>query len=133
MEKAMASTKPGATSTADFTPGWLGDYFTRSMRPKADGKLKKMQAPKGHQPGLNLDGEAVINEFREQQQQLLNLLERAKTTDLNAVKVPISIARFIKLKLGDVFMFFVAHNERHIKQAQTAIAGYSNARLLRRA
>jgi len=50
------------------------------------------------------------------------LLEEAKSVDLNAVRISISIAKFIKLKLGDVFMFLIAHNLRHVKQAERAIA-----------
>ena len=53
---------------------------------------------------------------------MLQLLEEAKSVDLNAVRIPISIAKFIKLKLGDVFMFLIAHNLRHVKQAERAIA-----------
>jgi hypothetical protein len=49
------------------------------------------------------------------------LLEQAKQIDLNRTKVPISIAPFIKLKLGDVFMFLVAHNFRHVLQVNNAI------------
>ncbi len=134
IEKAISGKPAGSTTLpTEFTPGWLGDYFTRSMQPKDNGKLKKMQAPKGHRPGLNLDTEAVLNEFREQQTQMLKLLALAKNIDLNSVKVPISIARFIKLKLGDVFMFILAHNLRHITQGQKAIAGFSGTRQMRRA
>ena len=31
--------------------------------------------------------------------------------------VPISIATFIRLRLGDVFAFLIAHDERHMQQA----------------
>jgi uncharacterized damage-inducible protein DinB len=37
------------------------------------------------------------------------------------VKVGISIAPFIKLKLGDVFRFMIAHQVRHILQAGRAL------------
>jgi len=41
-------------------------------------------------------------------------------TDLNQ-RLPISVASFIKLKLGDVLLFVVAHNGRHLKQANRAL------------
>jgi len=116
-----------AVANAIFKSGWLGNYFTNLMQPKADGSLpKKMQSPKNHQPQNNTESHFVIAEFIEQQEQLLQLLEQAKEVDLNSIKVPISIAPFIKLKLGDVFMFLVAHNQRHVLQAEKAIEQYRN-------
>lgn len=121
IKKAIANTKKTQPNDT-FKSGWLGNYFTNIMQPNADGSLpKKMQSPKNHQPQNNAESHFVIAEFIEQQEQLLKLLEAAKQVDLNSTKVPISITPFIKLKLGDVFMFLVAHNQRHILQAQKAI------------
>ena len=105
-----------------FRSGWLGNYFTMMMLPKPEGvKANKMKAPKDHQPVTNADSFKVIAEFIEQQEQLLNLLRIASQTDLNKARVPITIAPFIKLKLGDVFSFLVAHNFRHVLQASRAL------------
>lgn len=121
IKKAIANAK-NKQGNAAFKSGWLGNYFTNLMQPKADGSLpKKMQSPKNHQPQNNGESHLVIAEFIEQQEQFLNLLEKAKQLDLNNIKVPISIAPFIKLKLGDVFMFLIAHNQRHVLQAEKAI------------
>lgn len=107
---------------ATFTSGWLGNYFINLMQPKQDGSLsKKMKSPKNHQPQDNATSHLVIAEFIDQQEKLLKLLEEAKQLDLNKIKVPISISPFIKLKLGDVFMFLIAHNQRHILQAEKAL------------
>ena len=105
-----------------FTPGWLGNYFTKLMLPGANGKpSKKMKAPKDYTIQNEGNSDAIIAEFIEQQEKLLLLLEQAKYTNLDKIRVPISIAKFVKLKLGDVFMFLIAHNIRHIKQAEKAI------------
>lgn len=106
-----------------FTAGTIGNYFTNLMMPENKGKkMKKMSAPKNHIPDANLDCVKVISEFIDQQEKMLQLLEKARKIDLNKAKVPISIAKFIKLKLGDVFMFLHAHNFRHIVQAERAMA-----------
>ncbi|MBP9214797.1 MAG: DinB family protein [Chitinophagaceae bacterium] len=126
IEKAItiAKTKEQQNNN-QFKSGWLGNYFTNLMQPKANGSLsKKMQAPKNHQPTNNSDSNLSIAEFIDQQERLLLLLEQAKEVNLNSTKVPISISPFIKLKLGDVFMFLVAHNFRHVLQANSAI-GYT--------
>lgn len=118
-----AARQKGSMASSGFKPGRLGNYFTKLMMPAVgDKKIKKMSAPKGHRPTANLDAEKVVSEFIEQQEKLLSLLEKARTINIEKEKIPISIARFIKLKLGDTFRFLIAHNQRHVLQAERAIA-----------
>lgn len=98
-----------------FTSTWLGRYFTNMMNPQT-GK-KKYKAFKEYIPPAALDAHAVVAEFIHQQETLLALIEQSRNLDLNKVKIPISIARFIRLRLGDVFQFIIAHDERHLQQA----------------
>jgi hypothetical protein len=105
-----------------FKAGWLGNYFTKMMLTTPDGKpAKKMSSPKDHSPDNSAASHLVIAEFIEQQEQLLKLLRKAKSIDLEKSRIPISIAKFIKLKLGDTFLFLIAHNYRHILQADKAL------------
>lgn len=114
-----ASKKKGQQPSASFTAGWLGNYFTNLMKPSD--KMKKMAAPKDHTPIANPNVAKVVAEFIDQQEKMLKLLDEAKLINLNNTTVAISIAKFIKLKLGDVFLFLLAHNERHILQAERAL------------
>lgn len=100
--------------SSEFSSGWLGSYFTKMMEPKSQ---KKMKAFKNHIPAARLDGHAVIAEFIEQQETMLGLLQRSRSTNLNRIRLPISISKVVKLKLGDVLQFCVAHDARHIAQA----------------
>ena len=110
------------TASRQFTPGTLGNYFTNLMMPKENGlPSKKMKAPKNHIPENTGNSDEIIATFIEQQERLVQLMEQAAGVDLNKTKVPISIAKFIRLKLGDVFMFLIAHNTRHILQAERAL------------
>ncbi len=121
MQKAIEGATPG-NATLTFSSGWLGNYFTKLMMPKGNGSLaSKMKSPKDHAPTKIIDSHRVIAEFIDQQEILLKLLRDSKQIDLNKVKVSISIAPFIKLKLGDVFMFLIAHLIRHSQQADRAI------------
>lgn len=105
-----------------FAAGWLGHYFTQMMLPNTNGKgAKKMKAPKSSQPISILESHAVISEFIDQQEKLLQLLDAAAKVDLNKVRIPISISKLIKLKLGDTFNFIIAHQNRHVLQAQRAL------------
>jgi hypothetical protein len=105
-----------------FNSGFLGNYFTNMMKPKNVFEVKnKMKAFKAHVPDNNLNPGKVLDEFVEQQHQFLLLLEMAKLKDLNAVRVPLSVTKLIKLKLGDTFRFLIAHEQRHFVQARNAI------------
>ena len=122
IEKALNRSRDNEPAT-QFSTGWLGVYFTKLMMPAADGKLsKKMKTPKGHSPKTIIESHLAISEFIDQQEKLLVLLADAKKFDLNKVKLTISIAPFIKLKLGDVLMFLIAHQVRHRMQAERALA-----------
>lgn len=120
LQKALRHKKP---FRGEFRPGWLGDYFTRLMKPDPQGKIRsKMSAPSQHIPDDRLDAYPVIRTFIDQQHQLLQLLESALDTDLGAVRVPISLTRLIRLKLGDTFRFLIAHEQRHLVQVQNILA-----------
>lgn len=95
---------------------WLGSYFTRLMDPET-GK-RKFKAFKAHIPPENLNGHSVVAEFIQQQETLLRYIQEARKKDLNRIRIPISILKIIRLNLSDVFQFLIAHNERHIRQAQ---------------
>jgi hypothetical protein len=106
-----------------FSPGILGAYFTKSMKPKPDGKIaNKMKAFKNHSPEPNVDSKTALDEFDQQELLLLQLLNKGRDTDLSKIRIPISIAPFIRLKLGDVFAFIVAHHQRHFVQINDTLA-----------
>ena len=105
-----------------FTPGWLGNYFTNLMKPGADNTIsKKMKSPKNALPSVQPDAKLVLDEFINHQHHLLNLLQLAKTADLNSIRIPTSLSKFIALKLGDTFRFFVAHEQRHLIQIKNVL------------
>ena len=117
IKSGLAKNYPGNTH---FKSTWLGRYFTRIMKPGVD--MKKYKAFKDHVPPIEMDPHKVVAEFIQQQEQLLSYLKQARQTDLNKIRIPISILKWVKLKLGDVFQFIVAHNERHMQQAKKIIA-----------
>ena len=124
MERAIKKAKEkGYAPTIHFKSGWLGNYFTKLMLPGQDGSIgKKMSSPKNHYPAGNADSHKTIATFIEQQEKLLQLLESAKEVDLNKATCAISISKLVKLKLGDTFQFYIAHQHRHILQAERQIA-----------
>lgn len=124
MESAIS--KVGlSTPSQNFKSSWLGNYFYKSMLPAENGRpKKKMSSPKDHLPGPQLSATIVLSEFISQQEKLLQLVRLAQQVNISEAKVPISIAKFIKLQLGDTFLFFVAHINRHMLQAEKALQSY---------
>src|SRR4051812_847939 len=109
-------------STMNFKSSWFGNFFTELMLPKdAAGTVKKMKAPRNHTPLANDNSDAAIATFIDQQEKILQLLEKARAIDLRKAKTPISISKFIKLPVGDTFRFLIAHNYRHVLQAKRVI------------
>ncbi|MFN8252153.1 MAG: DinB family protein [Ferruginibacter sp.] len=105
-----------------FKPGWLGNYFTRLMKPGADNKIaKKMKAPKNAQPATQPAAAMMLQEFLAHQFHLLNLLAIARSASLNNIRIPTSLSKFIRLKLGDTFRFFIAHEQRHFVQIDNTL------------
>lgn len=119
IQQAMA--KANAPAVPQFTPGWLGAWFTRLLAPAADGKpTSKLPAPKAHSP-VEADAHAELAIFAAQQESMLQLMEQARSVNLGRVRVPLEISSLIRLKLGDTFAFLVAHNLRHVRQAERAL------------
>ena len=111
-----------SSPSKNFKPGWLGNYFTNLMEPTNTGGLKsKMKSPKNHRPADDLNTDIVINEFKKNQEKFINLLRKASHSNIGDIRVPISLTTLIKLKLGDVFRFIAAHNNRHQLQIANTI------------
>src|ERR1043165_8854657 len=86
IEHAIAARK--LSTTTFFHPGWLGNYFTKSMYSSVTttGEItNKMKAPKDHRPLSDLNAIAVINEFVDGANRLKNLME-SNSVDLARVK-----------------------------------------------
>lgn len=103
-----------------FNSSPLGRSAWQSMKlGKQQNVKRKFNAPKNYNPVINMSltsGEEV-SELLTRQQELLNVLEKAVAVNLRKVKVPISISKIIRLRLGDALLFVAYHNERHMQQA----------------
>jgi uncharacterized damage-inducible protein DinB len=120
IEEKLHRNQSGPNET--FYPGWLGNYFTNLMRPQENGTIgKKMKAPKKAVPAPQPDSRKMLEEFMTHQQHLLNLLRIARSANLDYIRIPTTLSKWITLKLGDTFRFFIAHEQRHFAQIATAL------------
>ncbi len=120
VEKAI-TVKTGEKN-AWFNSGFLGDYFTKSMKPKNVFDIKnKMKTMKRFTFPNSLNVDTVMKEYIDQKIRLQHLLDTANDRDLNSIRIPITLTKMIKLKLGDIFRFLIAHEQRHMIQARNTL------------
>lgn len=106
-----------------FTPGLLGDYFTRSMLPKPDGTISnRMKTMRMFDPPRNSGAsQESIDGFIDLCERFRKLLVRARRTDLNRMRVTSSLGPIVRFKAGDAFRFPIAHQQRHFLQLERTL------------
>lgn len=119
IDKAIRRAK---SATGLYKPGWLGNYFVQVMQLDEKSKpKKKMKAVKRHQPDFHADPGPVLRVFLQQQQLFLQYLERAQDIDWGSSRTRVSLAGWMRMKLGDCLRFMVAHQQRHGAQLERTI------------
>lgn len=108
-----------------FISSPLGRSAWKSMKlGNAKNIKRKFKAPKNYNPTniSNLVTGKDIENFEAGQHELLNIIENASKVNLRKVKVPISISKIVRLRLGDALLFVIYHNERHMQQALNIVS-----------
>jgi hypothetical protein len=109
--------KQSETASSDkYIGSWLGTYLIKLMDPEKS--RIKFKAIKQHQPIETTNPHSVVSAFIDQQELLLRLLKIAHQTDVNKCRIPLSIAPFLRLPVGDILEFMVVHTKRHLLQAK---------------
>lgn len=119
IQKALDSSPP-STGDQNLQRGYWGNRFIKMMEPK-DGGIKKMKTFKSKDPMGKTLSKQTIQQFIESNQQLMHLIETAKTRDISKTKSQLAIP-LLKLKLADAMGFIVAHNARHMLQIENNLA-----------
>jgi len=108
-----------------FVSSPLGRSAWKSMKlGNARNVKRKFKSQRNYNPLLNpelVKGDD-IETFLKDQEEMLGIIDKAATVNLRKVKVPISISKIVRLRLGDALLFVVYHNERHIQQALSLIS-----------
>ncbi len=105
-----------------YVSGWLGAYSAKSMKPDAQGQIRKrmktlkvFEVPSEAQrlPHRVLDCHFALLTSLE------SLVNRSQGKALGSVRVKTALP-IVRLRYGDVIEFMIAHNERHVLQARKA-------------
>ncbi len=103
-----------------FKPGRIGDFSTRAMLPRTDGRISwRMKTMRMFDPPKQQGAsQESIARFIRLCEEFHELLEAARGTDLNRITVVSSLGPIIRFKAGDAFRFPIAHQTRHFLQIE---------------
>jgi len=113
------------TPRENFISSPLGRSAWRSMKlGNLQNVKRKMKSPRTYNPSYTpemVSGNDV-QQFEKEQHDLLKIITSAAEINIRKAKIPISISKIIRLRLGDALLFVVYHNERHVQQAKNLLS-----------
>ena len=123
-ERKIENTRFRSTKEA-FISSPLGRSAWKSMKlGNANNVKRKFRAQKGYNPAIEtslVTGDDLAI-FLDQQKSFLSIIEKAQEVNFRRVKIPISISKIVRLRLGDALLFVAYHNQRHVQQIKNLIA-----------
>jgi hypothetical protein len=106
----------------EFRSSWLGDWAYDKIIPRPDGSVWKMKTAKSVLPVRpNEDCKEVLHAFHRNCDALDDILRHSATKDLRRIRIPFHFVPFLHFSLGETLRFLIAHNERHLLQAQRLV------------
>jgi hypothetical protein len=109
----------GLYGPGPFAYNVIGRFMTWIVSPTTRVKAK---APKPFQPVSGRPRQEVMAAFRAYQVQYIDRLRQANGLDLARARVSSPAAKWVRMPLGSGFKTMIAHEQRHLAQAQRVIA-----------
>lgn len=80
---------------------------------------RKFKTQRSYNPAIlkELVSNQAIQLFESNQNELLRIIDSAAHVNLRKVRIPVSMSKLIRLRLGDALLYVTYHNERHVYQA----------------
>lgn len=103
-----------------FISSPLGRSARKAMKlGNAKNIKRKFKTERSYNPTLlnQLVNNQGVQTFETNQHAFLRIIDLASQVNMRKVKIPLSISKLIRLRLGDALLFTAYHNERHIYQA----------------
>ena len=104
------------TGQGPFNAGWLGRFLINSMEPPPKRRFKAPE--KIAHPAPVDDAQKLLGDFLRAQDELERLAKAAEGLDLERIKIQSPYAWWLRLRLCAVFPFILAHERRHLWQAE---------------
>ena len=125
LEKLFPQLEINAKVTADysFKPGFLGEKFSVGILPKEDGTLSStMKTFFFFEPKkATIKKNKSLEEFIQMNQTTIEMLEKARTINLNKGRITSTLGPWLRFKTGDALRFSIGHNTRHLVQIERVV------------
>ena len=123
IDNVLAGHKPTFWQSMPVLPGLLGKLLIKYLDPVS---TRKMKAPKSFQPAKSDISGSVINDFVDQQQQIVAKMKSTEHLDLEKIVISSPITSAVTYSLMDAYRIIVVHEQRHFQQAKrvTEEAGF---------
>jgi hypothetical protein len=106
----------------EFRSSWLGEWAYHKIVPRPDGSVLKMKSAKSVRPKKpQEDLREAIHSFLRACDAMDDILRHSATKDLRRIRIPFHFIPFLHFSLGETLRFLIAHNERHLLQAQRLV------------
>lgn len=105
-------------SKIPFSTDLIAVLMKNSLKPEQKRKMKTFEI---FEPAVSNISETIIEDFAENQQKLIEMIESCKDFNLHKIKIaePLSVA--LNLRLNDAFEILILHEKRHFLQAERAL------------
>lgn len=119
MDEGIAEAiRRGLYAGGPYTYNWIGRLCVYLTAPPARVRVK---TPRQFLPAPRRPRHDVLAAFRAYQVQYIDRLRQANGLDLARARVCSPVARWLRIPLGSGFAMMVAHERRHVAQAQRVI------------
>jgi len=85
------------------------------LNPEQKRKMKTFQM---FEPTKSNISETIIEDFIENQQKLIEIIEACKSFDVHKIKISEPVGAALNLRLDDAFEILAMHEKRHFLQAE---------------
>lgn len=115
IDNVLAGKKRTLLERLPVLPGLAGKLLIKSMDPAS---TRKFKAPKSFEPAQSNIIGTVIDDFVDQQRQILEKMKATEHLDPEKIVITSPAVAAIPYSLMDAYRLIVAHERRHFQQAQ---------------
>ncbi len=118
-EGVAEAIRRGLYGAGPFSYNWIGRLMVYLVQPTSP---LRASAPKAFRPEPGRSRHDVMAAFHAYQVQYVDRLHQANGLDLARARVASPAARWIRMPLGSAFAMTLAHERRHLAQAQRVLS-----------
>jgi len=123
LDEALARVTPSHGAAQVYRPDLMGRLLAWFLEPPY--RIRSATAA-AFVPGTTEDAGAVMEQFQASQAELEQRLERAEGRDLGSVRLISPFNARVKYNLVSTFLIILAHERRHLWQAEQAVQTVSS-------